>query len=201
MNTHEPVPADPPSSPLPKPRRRWWFYALWIFGSLFALALVAVLSLVLYWNHLVSTYTSTSPKQLPQVEANEEMLADLRRRWDAYALLFIRRREPIPPFELTGQELNLFLGSFGPLRKQAYAEVLQNQVRVQFSVPLGRTGNRGLEGRFLNGTALLNPVYTNGHLVVRVAKVDANNKPLPGWMFSRLQSVNWGEALNRRPEF
>ena len=197
----DPVLSPHPLSPVPKPRRRWWFYALWIFGSLFGLALIAVLSLFLYWNHLVKTYTSTTSQPIPQVEANDELLAGLKERWDAYALLFIRRKETIPPFEISGDELNLFASKFGPFRKQAHLQVLQNQLRLQFSFPLGQSGNPSLQGRFLNGIALFTPVYTNSHLVIRLTKAEANNRAIPPWIFRRFQGVNFGEALNRRPEF
>lgn len=200
--------AAPPSpihpalgSPAPKSRRPWWVYALWIFGSLIGLVVAVIVSLWLYWNSLVKTYTSTSPKPIPQVETPEELYPELKQRWDAYALLFIRRREPIPPFEITGQELNAFAGQFGPLKKQAFAEILPDKIRLQFSFPLDQTHNPSLRGRYLNGVAIFHPSMTNRHLAIRLTSVEANNKPLPGWILRQLQASNWGEAFNRRPEF
>lgn len=189
------------ANPTPKRRRRWWVYALWIFGSLAGLALAVVVSLVLYWNHLVKTYTSTAAKPVPQIETTDEQFDELKQRWDAYARLFIHRNRPIPAFEITGQELNLFAGRLGPFKDQAHIEVLENRLRLQFSVPLDRSGNSSLHGRFLNGIATFTPSYTNGHLAIRLNTAEANNKPLPRWIQKRLRSVNWGEALNRRPEF
>ncbi len=207
--SNESFPQPPPAAPLhpalasppPKARRRWWVYALWIFGSAFGLFLIAILSAWLYWKSLVRTYTSTSPKPLPQVEASDEQYAELKERWDSYALLFIRRREPIPPFELTSEELNVFAGRFGPFRKEAHVEILGKSLRLQFSSPLDRTRNSSLQGRYLNGVATFAPAMTNGHLAIRLTAVEANNKPIPRWLLKRFQSFNWGEALNRRPEF
>lgn len=185
----------------PKRRRRWWFYALWTFGTLVTLAGIAFLSLVIYWNSLVKTYTSTSPKPVPTVEVTDEAYDELKQRWDAYVRLFIRRNQTIPPFELSANELNMFASRFGPFRKQAFVEVLDNRLRLQFSFPLDRTGNPTLKGRFLNGIATFTPAYTNNHLVIRLEKAEANGKAIPRWIFRRFERVNWGEALNRRPEF
>ena len=189
------------SAPQPKRRRRWWVYVLWIFGSLAALVIALIVSAFLYWNHLVKTYTTTTAKELPAVETNDALYSELQERWDAYALLFIRRSQPIPPFELTGQELNLFARKFGPFRKHAFAEVLPDRLRLQFSVPLDESRNESLRGRFLNGVATFIPVYTNAHLSLRLDTAEANNKPLPRWIQNQLRRANWGEALNRRPEF
>ncbi|MGE3312211.1 MAG: hypothetical protein AB7O66_19780 [Limisphaerales bacterium] len=205
QSPHPPHPAAPIhpalASPAPKPRRRWWVYVLWIFGSAVGLFLVAVLSAWLYWKSLIRTYTSTSPKPLPTIEATDEQYAALKERWDAYALLFIRRREPIPPFELSADELNLFANRFGPFRKEAHVQILGGSLRLQFSSPLDRTRNPSLQGRYLNGVATFAPSMTNGHLAIRLTAVEANNKPIPRWLLKRFQAYNWGEALNRRPEF
>jgi hypothetical protein len=206
MDTTPLSPSTPPlhpalGLPAPKRRRRWWVYALWIFGSLVGLVIAAFVSIWLYWNSLIKTYTSTTPKPIPQSEGTEEQYAELKQRWDAYALLFIRRREPIPPFEITGQELNLFTSQFGPFQKQSYAEILPDKIRLRFSLPLDQTRNPSLKGRFLNGVATFHPVMTNKHLSIRLTTAEANNKALPGWILKRLQSANMGEAFNRRPEF
>jgi len=188
-------------SPPTKRRRRWWVYALWIFGSLIGLVIAGIVSLWLYWNSLVKTYTSTSAKPIPQIEGTDEQYAELKQRWDAYALLFIRRREPIPPFEINGQELNLFTRQFGPFQKQAFAEILPDKIRLLFSVSLDETRNPSLQGRYLNGVATFHPVMTNKHLSIRLTTAEANNKALPGWIMKRLQSANLGEVFNHRPEF
>ncbi len=188
-------------TPTPKRRRRWWVYVLWVFGSLMVLGIALFVSAILYWNSLVKKYTTTTAKALPQIELTDDQFTELQERWQSYALLFIRREGPIPPFELSGEELNLFARRFGPFRKHAYAEILDTRLRLQFSVPLDESGNPSLKGRFLNGIATFNPEYKDGRLRLKLVTAEANNKAIPRWILSRLQSFNWAEALNRRPEF
>lgn len=181
-------------------RRRWWVYLLWVLGVLFVLGLTLIVSVAIYWNHLVKTYTSTQPKEVPTVEGNEERYGELRDRWEAYALLYLRPQER-PDFELSADDLNLFAARFGPLRKRAYLEVLPDRLRVRFSAPLDGTGNPSLHSRYLNGVADLKVELKPGRLSVRLQSLEANGKPVPGWILRRLQKVNWGERINHRPEF
>ena len=164
------------------------------------LALTLIVSVAIYWNHLVKTYTSTQPKELPAVEVTEERFEDLRQRWDAYALLFLRPQER-PPFELTGDDLNLFLYRFGPMRKRAHLEIMPDRLRVRFSTPLDRSGNASLRGRYLNGIADVKVEFHHQRISARLLSLEANGKPVPQWIFRRLQHVNWGDQLNHRPEF
>ncbi len=194
MNTQYPPPSPPK-------RRRWWVYALWAFGSLFALGVALVVAAILYWNSLVKTYTSPQSKPVPQVEAAAERFPELKERWEAYALLFIRRDQPIPDFELTSDELNILASRFGPFGKQAYIGILDDKLRFEFSTPLDRTGNPGLKGRFLNGVANLKLDYTNNRVSLRALTVELNGKPIPRWILRRVQQNNWASALNHRPEF
>lgn len=189
------------AAPTARRRKPWWVYLLWILGSLFGLVVVLLVSAWLYWNSLVRTYTSTTPKELPKVEASDDAFAQLQSRWDSYFLLFIRRNQTIPPFEITGEELNLFAHKFGPFRKEGYVQIVDKQLRLLFSTSLDKTGNASLRGRYLNGTATFVPEYKDNHLVLHLTAVEANNKPIPNWILRRFQSVDFASRLNRRPEF
>lgn len=184
----------------PRRRRRWWVYALWVVGTLFVLGLALILSVALYWNHLIKTYTSTQAKEVPTVEATDERYDELRERWEAYALLYLRPQER-PEFEMTTDELNVFLSRFGPLRKRAHVEVRADRLRVRFCAPLGASGNPSLAGRYLNGVADVKMTLAKGRVSVRLLSLEANGKPIPGWILRRMQRMNWGEQLNHRPEF
>jgi hypothetical protein len=131
----------PGLAPPPRKRRRWWVYLLWGVGVLFVLALTLIVSVALYWNHLVKTYTSTVAKEVPTVEGAEERIDELRERWEAYALLYLRPQER-PTFELTADELNVFLSRYGPMRKRAHLEITTDRLRVRFCARWTAAGTR-----------------------------------------------------------
>ncbi|MCC7376527.1 MAG: hypothetical protein IT581_17845 [Verrucomicrobiales bacterium] len=197
-------PFDPQSgaggASTPRKRRKWWVYALWGVGALFSLFLILVISAVLYWNHLVKTYTSTTPKTLPTVESAKEKFEALKERWQPFALSFIKA-QPVDPFELTDEDLNAFANQFGPMKNQVHLGIMEDRVRAEFSINLDRTGNNSLRGRYLNGVAYLKVEHHNGRISSKVISIDANNRPVPKWLLSRAQGVNFLSALNHRPEF
>src|SRR5262245_10827000 len=112
MDQH-PISSTPSSTPTPRRRRRWWVYVLWTFGVLFALIILLLVSGAIYWNHFIKTYTSAEPATLPTVEVTDERFDEVKGRWEAYSLLFLRQGER-PPLELTNEELNLLLSRIGP---------------------------------------------------------------------------------------
>jgi hypothetical protein len=195
-----PHPATASAVPARK-RRPWWFYLLALFGTGVALVIAAGVALALYWGHLVRTYTSKEPKPVPAVEGVAEKFPELKERWDAYSLLFLHPERDIPSFDLTGEDLNVFASRFGPFGKNSFVEIVEGRFRIQFSAPLDATRNASLQGRYLNGVAMLTPKMTNGQLRIALDTLEANGKALPDWMLRRLRQTNWAERLNERPEF
>lgn len=192
--------SNPSGGGAPRKRRKWWVYGLWALGTLFTLFLVFIISATLYWKHLIKTYTSTTPKTIPTVESVKEKFEALKERWQPFALSFIKS-QPTEPFEITDEDLNVFAAQFGPMRNQVHLGVLENRVRAEFSINLDRSGNTSLRGRYLNGVAYLKVDYKNGRVSSRVVSMDANNRPVPKWLLTRAQQINWLSALNHRPEF
>lgn len=184
----------------PHRRRRWWVYGLWGVGTIFVLIAVFLVSAALYFNHLVKTYTSPTPVELPEVAATDDSFQALQERWEQYALQFLKAGTE-ESFELSAEELNDLAVHKGPFKKRAFVEVLQDEFRVKFSVPLDQTGNEGLRGRFLNGEATFKPEYKDGHIATRLKTLRANGKAIPNWILRRLQRQNWVSPLNWRPEF
>lgn len=185
----------------PPRRRPWWVYPLGAVGALAFLGFALLLGAWIYWLSLIRTFTSEKASTVPQTDAVEERFEALKERWEAYAKQFIHRGDSISPFTLSAEEINSFAARLGPLRNQAFVEITPPHLKVTFSVPLDRTGNPRLQGRFLNGVAILSPSYTSHQLDLRLVSLRANGKPIPAWILRRLQQTNWGEPLNRRPEF
>src|SRR6266404_2552447 len=111
--------------------------------------------------------TSTTPKEIPQVETSEAEQEAVRHRWEEFKV--VPRSAPVeattqtptttteitpPPaptsnrIELTASDINQLIAGSRKLRGKAFVSIENNVARVQVSVPLEKVGFRG---RFLNG--------------------------------------------------
>jgi hypothetical protein len=112
--------------------------------------------------------TSTTPKEIPQVETSEAEQASVKQRWEEFkAAPRTVAAEPVPPptdgttpeaapaatpsanrIELTAADINQLIAGSRKLSGKAFVAIENNVARVQVSVPLEKAGFRG---RFLNG--------------------------------------------------
>jgi len=111
--------------------------------------------------------TSTTPKEIPQVETSEAEQEAVQHRWEEFKV--VPRSAPveattqtptstteIPPppaptsnrIELSASDINQLIAASRKLRGKAFVSIENNVARVQVSVPLEKVGFRG---RFLNG--------------------------------------------------
>ncbi len=109
--------------------------------------------------------TSTTPKEIPQVETSEAEQEAVRHRWEEFKA--VPRSAPVeattqstttevaptpPPsnnrIELSAADINQLITGSRKLRGKAFVSIENNVARVQVSVPLEKVGFRG---RFLNG--------------------------------------------------
>jgi Na+-transporting methylmalonyl-CoA/oxaloacetate decarboxylase gamma subunit len=109
--------------------------------------------------------TSTTPKEIPQIETTEAEQAVVQQRWDEFKAA--PRSAPVetttttaptevtpppPPssnrIELSATDINQLISASRKLRGKAFVSIDNNVARVQVSVPLEKAGFRG---RFLNG--------------------------------------------------
>jgi hypothetical protein len=103
--------------------------------------------------------TSTTPREIPQIESSEAEQQAVRNRWEAFK---VSRNAPTETttqdattegapgnrIELTASDINQLIAASRKLRGKAYVSIENNVARVQVSVPLEKVGFRG---RFLNG--------------------------------------------------
>jgi hypothetical protein len=108
--------------------------------------------------------TSTTPKEIPQIETTEADQEAVRNRWEEFKLVPrtapaettpTTTGEPPPPpppsssrIELSATDINQLIAGNRKLRGKAFVSIENNVARVQVSVPLEKVGFRG---RFLNG--------------------------------------------------
>jgi hypothetical protein len=112
--------------------------------------------------------TSTTPKEIPQVETSEAEQEAVRRRWEEFKVgprsapveattqtTTTTTTEIAPPaapssnrIELSASDINQLIAASRKLRGKGFVSIENNVARVQVSVPLEKVGFRG---RYLNG--------------------------------------------------
>jgi hypothetical protein len=109
--------------------------------------------------------TSTTPKEIPQVETNEADQVAVQQRWEEFKVgprsapadstTTPATTEPAAPtnpstnrIELSAADINQLIAGSRKLSGKAFVSIDNNIARVQVSVPLEKAGFRG---RFLNG--------------------------------------------------
>jgi hypothetical protein len=109
--------------------------------------------------------TSTTPKEIPQIESTEAEQVAVQQRWEEFKVgprsapvetttTTTTTEAPPPPnpssnrIELSASDINQLIAGSRKLRGKAFVSIDNNIARVQVSVPLEKAGFRG---RFLNG--------------------------------------------------
>jgi hypothetical protein len=109
--------------------------------------------------------TSTTPKEIPQIETTEAEQVAVQQRWEEFKVgprsapvettTTTTTTEATPPpnpssnrIELSASDINQLIAGSRKLRGKAFVSIENNIARVQVSVPLEKAGFRG---RFLNG--------------------------------------------------
>ncbi|NGO38351.1 hypothetical protein G4L39_02930 [Limisphaera ngatamarikiensis] len=181
-------------------RRRSWLWYLGVGLVVVALlGLAGVAGLGWYWWSLVRNYTGTAPVELPAASDSELDRTALWIRWQTF-YESVRQGRPVPPFELTADELNLLITGNPDLRDHLRVEITNGALYGRFSFPLGREGQRGLTGRFLNGRARIQIQFSDGWLSLNVEEMEANGRPIPRWILRRLSRENLARDLDRNSE-
>lgn len=107
--------------------------------------------------------TSTTPREIPQIESSEADQRAVRNRWEEFKMSRnttsatmsqdppVEGATPAPSanrIELTASDINQLIAASRKLRGKAFVSIENNVARVQVSVPLEKVG---FQGRFLNG--------------------------------------------------
>jgi hypothetical protein len=110
--------------------------------------------------------TSTTPREIPQIESSDVEQQAVRNRWEEFKMpnpsapvetttqtAPVEGAPPNPPgpgnrIELTASDINQLISASRKLRGKAFVSIENNVARIQVSVPLEKVGFRG---RFLNG--------------------------------------------------
>ncbi len=176
-------------------KRRWWLYALIVLGCLVVLGVGLVVAILGYINSLVTKYTDSQPKALVTVEASPAKQEELKTRWTAFQQSVAAGRST-RPLKLSADDLNVFLANIPNLRDRLRFVINGDKLQGDFTVPLDDTRQAKLKGRYLNGRVTFNFKFEEGFLTLNVGELEANGRPAPRWLVSRLQKENFLRFLD-----
>ena len=129
--------------------------------------------------------TSTTPREIPQVETSEAEEQAVQNRWDEFqnasrnpqpeaapqiSETGVTAPTPTPAnrIELTASDINQLIAANRKARGKAFVTIENNILRVQVSVPLDKAGFRG---RYLNGILQLRPAPDGNPRNVEITEV------------------------------
>jgi hypothetical protein len=143
----------------------------------------------------VEKYTDTSPRQLPRPNLTPEQANNLFSRLDAFKSA-LDGQDGVDTVELSGDELNTFLEYQPELRHLSefvYLTIHEDKVGGSISYPLEQLPLPpmfGLQGRYLNGTAVFSVSLANGRLEVYVDDIMVKGERLPDEFMTLVRSEN-----------
>ena len=98
---------------------------------------------------------------------------------------------------LTGTQINQLI-HFHPdlagLAGRVHVSIEGDKIRGRISIPIDEFA--GIEGRYLNGTAVIAAQLTSGRLMVFVDSVDVKDAPLPEAFMKVIRSENLAKKFN-----
>jgi hypothetical protein len=191
MNTNTTAPES--AQPVAK-KRKWLKYLIIGACALVALIVTLVVAAAIYWNHLVKTYATTTAQPLPKVEIAANAVQAFQTRLVAFQAAMDSDKMP-EALAITGGDLNDFMGSLPPFKDKLFVEITNNILQCRFAIPLDKTNNKQLKGKFINGSILFNLTFQDGYAVLSPAKILANNTPIPWWLFKRIARENFLQQL------
>ena len=130
--------------------------------------------------------TSTTPKEIPQIESTEAEQLAVRNRWEEFQAgprsapvdttmaTTTTTETPLAPtpssnrIELSASDINQLIAGNRKLRGKAFVSIENNVARVQVSVPLEKVGFRG---RYLNGELQVRPAPDRNPRNIEITEV------------------------------
>ncbi len=186
-----------------KPKRGCVFY-----GCLTALGLFLATTLILYFsvsyavNQFIQQFTQTKPADMPVVTISDEEFSRLRERLKIFQT-GLDAGTPVEPLVLTANEINALINqspALAPLKGKVFVTLEGNEVRGQVSMPLSGYGVKKLEGRYLNGSAVLALALTNATLNVTMKSVKINGVTPPERFMANIRSQNLAAEVSKDPK-
>jgi hypothetical protein len=196
----------------PRPGRGCLFYGCATVAGLALLAMIAVGASLYYLNRaarqLVASYTAPAPVPIPVVELPKTEKEALTQRMEAFETA-AEAGQP-DSITLTAEQVNALIADDDDLRGKVAIEIPNDTIKARVSLPLGDLGlpefiAGGLSGRYLNGTATLEPAIVGHTLRLNVRDIEAAGRKVDPAFIERLQEdgaleIKLGDAHNGKAD-
>ncbi|MFP6582495.1 MAG: hypothetical protein VCD00_08035 [Candidatus Hydrogenedentota bacterium] len=180
--------------------RRTHIALLTLFGVT-ALAMVVIIALSIVvppvMQGIVKNYTDESPVVFDVVAMSEEERDAVDARLETFEAA-LESSEDVEPLELTEHEINGLIGGDEEMKEEVLIAFEDGFIAVNMSLPIDSDLQIGpwsssMQGRYLNGVAILDPQVTSDGLVLELQDFLVREESVPRWMLSLLQ-----DEINRQ---
>jgi hypothetical protein len=188
----------PESSPKQAGQRGCLFYGC-LIGCIFMLVVVVGgLFGLRHARKMFNNFTDTAPAALPASSLSPQRAQAVRERVDAFRDN-VRTGRAAQPLELTAEEINALIQTdpdLEPLKSKLHVVIEGNQLKARMSVPMDDLGLSLFRGRYLNGAADLDVVFSNGILRIIPTRVTVKDAALPQVYLETIRKQNLARGLN-----
>jgi hypothetical protein len=184
-----------PVSAGPPPRQRGClFYGCiltLVAGALMTLFVVIGFTLLYrYARRTVIENTAEAPVAIPAPALSKAQADAVQARWKAFEGAV--RDGRAATIRLDGDELHALLAEQAGLRDRVATQIVGDEIRAQMSVPFRFPG---VGPRYLNGEGVAKPAIEGGRLVVTLADLEVNGRPLPPDVAKAVEGRNVAEGM------
>ena len=171
--------------------RSWRLYT----GVTFVVTLIfggaGFFALHLHRKSLIHEYASDTPARLELMGVNQNDRKALQDKSSAFYDEISKGRRTAP-LTMSPKELNSFISMIPEVTDKALLSIEDNRIRVDYAVPLDE---RGLNGRYANGVALLDiSLGENGLPTLDLVSLTLNGKVPPGSILSELDTGSFDKV-------
>ena len=185
--------------PVAQKKKHGCFFWGCITSVILAIVLMIVVGVSVYigYRYLIDTakkYTDTVAAPMPVVAMPEPQRVELRKKVEDFGK-GLEARTATEPIVLTADDLNALIDENPMLKGKAHVDIVGDKVTAKISFPLSdlKLPVRELDGRYLNGSAILRVSLKDGVLDVRADSVEVKGEPLPPNIMDALKSQNLTE--------
>lgn len=188
------TPAQGPHLPAPAPSKVPRYLLVGCVSVLALLLLAGIAGYFLFWgavDHLARDLTTERPLAVPPVTASEEEIRAIEKRIENFGSA-MEGEAPPEPLVLSAEEINALIQRNSNLQEQrvgAVVRIVGRQIEAEISVPAERL-MRSLEGRYLNGKAVLSVGVMDGRVVAYIRDLRVGDHYVPDQIRERISQEN-----------
>ncbi len=150
-----------------------------------------------FYTGQIAKYTSDQPVEIPTVEASEEQVKAIEKRFEDFRTQFDAGDAP-QELVITAEEINTLISNDPDLKGHVYVKIENGNIRADVSFPLGDLP--GAKGRYFNGSVTLHVEIEDGEVVANVVDAAANGQPVPEEVLGPFSRENLAKEMRNDPE-